>query len=69
VTIKVWDEQRVEEYRRSLEKATFEEKEVGKMPAELRELIEKATTKKEVTIKGSKGQKVKMGGGTENMSI
>jgi hypothetical protein len=54
VTIKVWDEQGVKEYRRRLEEATFEEQEVEKMVAELREVIEKATRKKEVTVKGSK---------------
>ncbi|KAJ3632437.1 hypothetical protein MTP99_009448 [Tenebrio molitor] len=55
VTIKVWDEQGVKEYRRRLEEATFEEQEVEKMAAELKEVIEKATTKKEVTVRGSKG--------------
>jgi hypothetical protein len=30
VTIKVWDEQGVEEYKRRLEKVTFEEDDVGK---------------------------------------
>jgi hypothetical protein len=55
VTIKVWDEQRVEEYRRRLEKATFEEQDVEKMAAELKEVIEKATTTKKVTVRGSKG--------------
>jgi hypothetical protein len=55
VTIKVWDEQGVKEYRRRLEEATFEEQEVEKMAAELKEVIEKATTKKEVTVMGSKG--------------
>jgi hypothetical protein len=43
VTIKVWDEQGVKEYRRRLEKATFEEQEVEKMAAELKEVVEKAT--------------------------
>jgi hypothetical protein len=55
VTVKVWDEQRVKKYRRRLEEATFEEQEVEKMVAELKEVIEKATKKKEVTVKGSKG--------------
>jgi hypothetical protein len=36
VTIKVWDEQGVKEYRRRLEEATFEEQEVEQMAAELR---------------------------------
>jgi hypothetical protein len=43
MTIKVWDEQGVKEYRRRLEKATFEEQEVEKMAAELKEVVEKAT--------------------------
>jgi hypothetical protein len=43
VTSKVWDEQGVKEYRRRLEKATFEEQEVEKMAAELKEVVEKAT--------------------------
>jgi hypothetical protein len=34
VTIKVWDEQGVEKYRRRLEKATFKEQDVEKMAAE-----------------------------------
>jgi hypothetical protein len=45
VTIKVWVEQGVEEYRRRLEKATFQEQDVEK----------KATTKKEVTVRETKG--------------
>jgi rubrerythrin len=55
VIIKVWDEQRVEEYSRRLETATFVEQDVEKMAAELKEVIEKATTKKEVTVRGTKG--------------
>jgi hypothetical protein len=43
VTIKVWDEQGVEEYKRKLEEATFEEQEVEKVVAELKKVIEKAT--------------------------
>jgi hypothetical protein len=39
----MWDEQGVKEYRRRLEKATFEEQEVEKMAAELKEVVEKAT--------------------------
>jgi hypothetical protein len=39
----VWDEQGVKEYRRRLEEATFEEQEVEKMAAELKEVVEKAT--------------------------
>jgi hypothetical protein len=41
VTIKVWEVQGVEEYRRRLEKATFKEQYVEKMEAELKEVIEK----------------------------
>jgi hypothetical protein len=55
VIIKVWDEQRVEEYSGRLETATFVEQDVEKMAAELKEVIEKATTKKEVTVRGTKG--------------
>jgi hypothetical protein len=55
VAIKVWDEQGVEEYRRRLEKATFEEQELEEMAAKLKEVIEKATTKKKETVRGSKG--------------
>jgi hypothetical protein len=61
VTIKLWDEQGVEEYRRSLKKATFEEQDVEKMTTELKEVTEKATTKKEVTVRGSKGARWKNG--------
>jgi hypothetical protein len=55
VTINVWDQQGVEEYRWRLEKATFKEQDVEKMAAELKEVIEKVKTKKEVTVRGSKG--------------
>jgi hypothetical protein len=55
MTIKVWDEQEVEEYRRRLEKVAFEEQDVEKMATELKEVMEKATTKKEVTVSGTKG--------------
>jgi hypothetical protein len=55
VTIKVWHQQEVEEYRRRLEKATFEEQDVEKMATELKEVMEKATTKKEITVRGTKG--------------
>jgi hypothetical protein len=61
VTVKVWDEQGVKEYRRRLEEATFEEQEVEKMVAELKEVIEKATKKKEVIVRGSKGAGKKNG--------
>jgi hypothetical protein len=54
-TIKIWDEQRVEEYRRRLEKVRFEEQDVEKMTVELKEIIGKATTKKEIIVKGAKG--------------
>jgi hypothetical protein len=66
--MKVWHEQRVEEYRRRLEKAIFEEQDVEKMAAELKEVIEKATTKKEVTVRGSKVAGRTMGDGPENVS-
>jgi hypothetical protein len=46
VTIKIWDEQGVKEYRRRLQKVRFEEQDVEKMAVELKEVIEKATTKK-----------------------
>jgi hypothetical protein len=55
VTTKVWDEQEVEEYMRRLEKATFEEQDVEKMAIEMKNVIEEATTKKEVTVRGAKG--------------
>jgi hypothetical protein len=38
-----------------LQKTIFKEKHVEKMEAELKELIEKAATKKDVTVRGSKG--------------
>jgi hypothetical protein len=60
VTIKIWDEQGVEEYRRRLEKVRFEEQDVEKMAVELEEVIEKATTKKEILIRGGKGTGKKM---------
>jgi hypothetical protein len=41
VTIKIWDDQGVEEDRRRLEKARFEEKEVEKMAVELKEVMKK----------------------------
>jgi Fic family protein len=68
VTVKVWDEQGVKEYRRRLEEATFKEQEIEKMVAELKEVIEKATKKKEVIVRGAKGAGRKMDGGTENVS-
>jgi hypothetical protein len=55
VIIKIWDEQGVEQYRRRLEKARFEEQHVEKMVVELKEAIEKATTKKEIIVKEAKG--------------
>jgi hypothetical protein len=61
VTIKIGDEQGVEEYRTRLEKVRFEEQDVEKMAVELKEVIEKATTKKEVIIaRGAKGTEKKM---------
>jgi hypothetical protein len=56
---KISDDQGVEEYRRRLEKARFEEQEVEKMTVERKEVIEKATTKKEVLVKGAKGTRKK----------
>jgi hypothetical protein len=44
------------------------EQEIEKMVTELKEVIEKATKKKEVIVRGSKGAGKKMDGGTENMS-
>jgi hypothetical protein len=44
VTIKIWDDQGVENYRRKLEKAIFKDQEVEKMAVELTQGIEKATT-------------------------
>jgi hypothetical protein len=41
VTIKIWDDQGVEEDRRRLEKARFEEQEVEKMAVELKEVMKK----------------------------
>jgi hypothetical protein len=61
VTIKVWDEQGVKEYRRRLEEATFKEQEIEKMVAELKEVIEKAMKEKEVIVRGSKGAGKKNG--------
>jgi hypothetical protein len=54
VTIKIWDDQRLEEDMRRLEKARFEEQEVEKMAVELKEVIEKATTNE-----GAKGTRKK----------
>jgi hypothetical protein len=45
----------VKEYRRRLEEATFKEQEIEKMVTELKEVIEKATKKKEVIVRGAKG--------------
>jgi hypothetical protein len=61
VTVKVWDEQGVKEYRRRLEEATFKEQEIEKMVAELKEVIQKATKKKEVIVRISKGAGKKNG--------
>jgi short-subunit dehydrogenase involved in D-alanine esterification of teichoic acids len=55
VTIKIWDDQGVKEYRRRLEKVKFEKQELEKMTMELKEVIEKAMTKKEVIVKRAKG--------------
>jgi hypothetical protein len=68
VIVKVWSEHGVKEYRRSLEEATFKEQEMEKMVTELKEVIEKATKKKKVIVRGSKGAGKKMDGGTENVS-
>jgi hypothetical protein len=57
VAVKIWDDQEVEEDRRRLEKARFEEQEVEKMAVELKEVIEKATTKKEIH-NNSQGSKI-----------
>jgi hypothetical protein len=46
VTIKIWDDQGVEEDSRRLDKARFVEQEVEKMSVELKEVIEKATKRK-----------------------
>jgi hypothetical protein len=62
VTIKIWDEQGVEEYRRRLEK----EQNVEKMAVELKEVIEKATIKRR--WRKQKGQERKMSGGTRNVN-
>ncbi|KAH0811711.1 hypothetical protein GEV33_011080 [Tenebrio molitor] len=55
VIVKVWSEHGVKEYRRRLEEATFKEQEIEKMVTELKEVIEKATKKKEVIVRGAKG--------------
>jgi hypothetical protein len=57
VTIKIWDDQGVEEDRRRLDKARFVEQEIEKMAVELKEVIKKATMKKEVIVKSSKRNK------------
>jgi hypothetical protein len=61
VIVKVWNEHGVKEYRRRLEEATFKEQEIEKMVAELKEVIEKATKKKEVIVRGSEGAGKKNG--------
>jgi hypothetical protein len=61
VIVKVWSEQGVREYRRRLEEATFKEQEIEKMVTELKEVIEKATKKKEVIVRGAKGAGKKNG--------
>ncbi|KAH0821572.1 hypothetical protein GEV33_001219 [Tenebrio molitor] len=61
VIVKVWSEHGVREYRRRLEEATFKEQEIEKMVAELKEVIEKATKKKEVIVRGAKGAGKKNG--------
>jgi 23S rRNA pseudoU1915 N3-methylase RlmH len=55
MTIKIWDDQGVGEYRRRLEKTKFEEQEIEKMAVELKEVIEKARTKNNVIVNGAKG--------------
>ncbi|XP_068907834.1 cilia- and flagella-associated protein 251-like [Tenebrio molitor] len=57
VTIKIWDDQGVEEDRRRLDKARFVEQEIEKTAVELKEVIKKATMKKEVIVKSSKRNK------------
>jgi hypothetical protein len=54
VTIKLWDDQRVEDCRRRLEKDRFEEQEVEKM-AEVTEQRQK----KDVIVNGAKGTRKK----------
>jgi hypothetical protein len=61
VIVKVWSEHGVKEYRRRLEEATFKEQEIEKMVTELKEVIEKATKKKEVIVRGAKGTGKKNG--------
>jgi hypothetical protein len=61
VIVKVWSEHGVKEYRRRLEEATFKEQEIEKMVTELKEVIEKATKKKEVIVRGAKGAGKKNG--------
>jgi hypothetical protein len=55
VKIKIWDEQGVEECRRRLEKVRFEEEDVEQIAGELKEVIEKATRKMKIIVKGTKG--------------
>jgi hypothetical protein len=57
VTIKIWDDQGVEEHRRRLDKARFVEQEVEKMSVELKEVIEKATKRKGSNSQRSKRNK------------
>jgi hypothetical protein len=57
VTIKIWDDQGVEEDRRRLDKARFVEQEVEKMSVELKEVIEKATKRKGSNSQRSKRNK------------
>jgi hypothetical protein len=57
VTIKIWDDQGVEEDSRRLDKARFVEQEVEKMSVELKEVIEKATKRKGSNSQGSKRNK------------
>ncbi|KAH0813914.1 hypothetical protein GEV33_008877 [Tenebrio molitor] len=61
VIVKVWSEHGVKEYRRRLEEATFKEQEIEKMVTELKEVIEKATKKKKMIVRGSKGAGKKNG--------
>jgi hypothetical protein len=46
-------------YRRRLGKPRFEEQEVEKIAVKLKKVIEKATTKKKVIVKGAKGTRKK----------
>jgi hypothetical protein len=59
VTIKIWDDQGVEEDRRRQKKARCEEQGVEKVAVEPKEVIEKATIKKAVIVKRVRGTRKK----------